>query len=111
MAKEKKSGGGVGGCLVQVVLGVLAAIATILAALFFMSGPFEGGDGHTTADDAAANAVQPEVAPETPAPKAETTPQVPPQHDAGIDPSSDDQIAEDAAAAGMTSRTPSTPGE
>lgn len=111
MAKEKKSGGSVGGCLVQVVLGVLAAIATILAVLFFMSGPFTSSDSHSTADDAAASAAQPEAPAETPAPKAETTPQVPPQHDAGIDPSSDDQIAEDAAAAGMTSRTPSKEGE
>lgn len=114
MAKEKKKGGGVGGCLVQIVLGVLAAIAAIMAVLFFLSGPFEASeDGHTTADDAAAGATLPETVPEPQAAptKPEVKAQVPHPADAGTDPTSDDQMADDAAAAGMTSRTPSTPPE
>lgn len=111
MAEKKRSG--FGGCLAQIVLGFLAAIAAALAVLFFLSSaPLDAEvEGPSLADEAAARVEPPDVPVETPAPRAPTaqdiTVRVPPQIDAGIDPRSDDQIADDAAAAGMTSRTPS----
>jgi hypothetical protein len=96
---------------VQIVLGFLAVAAAVLAVMFFLSsGPRDAEDGHSLADDAAASAAGPEVPVELPAP-IEKKVEVPRPADAGIDPASDDQIADDAAAAGMTSRTPSTPAE
>lgn len=120
MAKEKKSGGGVGGCLVQIVLGFLAAMAAILAVLFFTSAPLDAPEDRSIADDAAATAVTgeplPEVvapasAPVTAAPRPAVLPTIPRPVDAGTDPAGDDQIADDAAAAGMTSRSRSRSGE
>lgn len=103
--KEKKGGG----CFTQVLLGLLAGIALFLALVFFLSaGPVDQEPEESLADSAAAGAPMAEpVTPLAPAPKAPEQTVVPPQPDAGVDPSSDDQIAEDAAAAGMTSRTPS----
>ncbi len=107
---EKKSG--LGGCLVQIVLGFLAAVAAALAVLFFLSSaPLDAEpDGPSLADEAAARA-QTDAPAETPAvapPSVrDITVPAPPLADAGIDPRSDDQMADDAAAAGMTSRTPS----
>lgn len=109
---DKKSG--LGGCLVQILLGVLALVAALLAVAFFLSsGPVDLDDGHSLADDAAAGAALPDQPVETPAPapQVDDTPRVPRPADAGIDPVTDDQIADDAAAAGMTSRTPSPPQE
>ena len=109
----RKSSSGLGGCLVQIVLGFLAAIAAALAVLFFLSSaPLDADiEGPSLADEAAARAEPAELPVETPAQRApsagDITVRVPPQVDAGIDPRSDDQIADDAAAAGMTSRTPS----
>ncbi|MDP2259061.1 MAG: hypothetical protein Q8J89_05030 [Caulobacter sp.] len=110
MAKKST---GLGGCLVQIVLGFLAAIAAALAVLFFLSSaPLDAEEeGPSLADEAAARVAAPDVPVETPAARAPTardvTVRVPPLVDAGIDPRSDDQMADDAAAAGMTSRTPS----
>ena len=100
----QKSGGG----WFWLLLGVLAGVALTLGALLFLNaGSGDGGDSRSAADDAAAVAAQPEAAalpaPTAPEPKADP---VPAPHDAGIDPASDDQIADDAAAAGMTSRAP-----
>ncbi|MBI5940909.1 MAG: hypothetical protein HY859_10835 [Caulobacterales bacterium] len=92
------------------VLGLLAGVGLTLGVLLFLnSGSGDDSGGRTLADDAAANAVQPEVVLPAPATPAEKTGNVPPPGDAGIDPASDDQIADDAAASGMTSRTPPTP--
>jgi hypothetical protein len=108
-----KKSSGLGGCLVQIVLGFLAVIAAALAVLFFLSSaPLDAeSEGPSIADDAAARAEGPDVPLETPAARAPTardvTVGVPPLTDGGIDPRSDDQMADDAAAAGMTSRTPS----
>ncbi len=109
MAEKKSS---LGGCLVQIVLGFLAAVAAALAVLFFLSSaPLDADpEGPSLADEAAARArtdvpaETPAVAPPSP---RDITERAPPLADAGIDPRSDDQMADDAAAAGMTSRTPS----
>jgi hypothetical protein len=99
-----------GGSWFWLVLGLLAGVALTLAVLMFLnSGGGDDSGGRTLADDAAANAIQPE-APVLPAPApVEKAAPTAPRHDAGIDPASDDQIAEDAAASGMTSRAPATP--
>lgn len=108
---EKKSG--LGGCLVQILLGFLAAIAAVLAVLFFLSSaPLDAEvEGPSLADEAAARVEAPDLPVETPAARApsarDVTVPVPPMADGGADPRSDDQMADDAAAAGMTSRTPS----
>lgn len=103
----QKSGGG----WFWLAVGVLAGVALTLAALMFLgAGSGDDPSGRTLADDAAANAATPEAA-ALPAPAAppETTTPVPLPRDAGIDPASDDQIADDAAASGMTSRAPASP--
>ena len=90
------------------ILGLLAGVALTLAALMFLNaGAGDSADGRTLADDAAAAGQVADV-PALPAPvdpAARTTP-IPPPLNAGIDPASDDQIADDAAASGMTSRRP-----
>jgi hypothetical protein len=111
MAEKKRSG--LGGCLLQIVLGFLAAIAALLAVLFFLSSaPLDAEvEGPSIADEAAARAEAAEGPVEAPAARGPTvrdvTVPVPPMVDSGLDPRSDDQMADDAAAAGMTSRTPS----
>ena len=93
------------------VLGLLAGVVLTLAVLMFLNaGSGDDSSGRTLADDAAANAALPEAA-ALPAPAAppEKTAPVPLPGDAGIDPASDDQIADDAAASGMTSRAPTAP--
>jgi hypothetical protein len=110
MAKTKSA---LGGCLVQILLGFLALVAAVLAVLFFLSSAPRDSDRDqpSLADEAAARAQAQDAPVETPAARAPTprdvTVKVPPLVDGGIDPRSDDQMAEDAAAAGMTSRTPS----
>lgn len=102
----QKSGGG----WFWLLLGVLAGVALTLGALLFLNaGSGDGGDSRTAADEAAAAAAG--TLPEAVAPPAATAPEpkgapVPPPYDAGLDPASDDQIADDAAASGMTSRAP-----
>lgn len=106
----QKSGGGWFWLLVGLLLGVAL---TLGALLFLNSGSGDGADTRTVADDAASTAAasaDPAAlpAPAAPAPKAAT---VPAPHDAGLDPATDDQMADDAAASGMTSRAPATNGE
>lgn len=92
------------------VLGLLAGVGLTLGALLFLNaGSGDDAGGRTLADDAAANAVRPDVALPAPVAPPEKANTAPPAHDVGIDPASDDQIADDAAASGMTSRTPPTP--
>src|SRR3989338_4437734 len=92
------------------LLGLLAGVGLTLGALLFLNaGSGDAPGGRTLADDAAANAIQPDVALPAPVAPPEKTSTVPPPHDAGIDPASDEPIADDAAASGMTSRTPPTP--
>ncbi|MES2035401.1 MAG: hypothetical protein V4466_14605 [Pseudomonadota bacterium] len=112
MAEKSRGGGG----FLWFVLGIAVGIAMTLAALMFMnSGPVGDDALRTAADDAAASVVEAPAepaqlpAPVTAAPEPAQT--APGAHDAGIDPAGDDQIADDAAAAGMTSRPPSTEGE
>lgn len=109
MAEKSKGGGGFFGF----ILGLLVGIALTLGALMFLNaGPVGTEEARSAADDAAAASVEvplPVDPAQLPAPAAK--PAAAPQHDAGIDPHSDDQMAEDAAAAGMTSRPPSTPPE
>lgn len=110
MAEKSKGGGG----FFWFVLGIFVGIALTVGALMVMnSGPVGDDELRTAADDAAASVVAIPAEPaQLPEPAvAEPAPTAPPQPDAGIDPSADDQIADDAAAAGLTSRTPSTEGE
>ncbi|MDP1738067.1 MAG: hypothetical protein Q8L23_11585 [Caulobacter sp.] len=106
----QKSGGG----WFWLILGILAGVALTLAALMFLNaGSGDGADGRTAADDAAAAAQAPDQALPAPVEPEKKSDPVPVPRDAGLDPASDDQIADDAAASGMTSRTPppSTDGE
>lgn len=113
MAEKSKGGGG----FFWFIVGLLFGIALTLAALLFLNaGPVyeDEAEGPSTADAAAASAVEtalPADPAQLPPPAVEAPPAAPRPVDAGIDPSGDDQIADDAAAAGMTSRTPSTPAE
>ena len=114
MAEKSKGGGG----FFWFTLGIFVGIALTLGALMFMnSGPVGDEELRTAADDAAASVVEIPAEPaQLPAPTAAgpasaSAPSAPRQHDAGIDPTGDDQIADDAAAAGMTSRPPSKEGE
>ena len=105
---EKRGGGG----FFWGVVGFLIGVAATLAVLAFMSRETNGAyDQRTVADEAAESAQ--EIAPEaTPAlPAATTTPEAkapPARRDPspGLDPETDDQIADDAASSGMTSRAP-----
>lgn len=104
MAEKAKGGGG----FFWFALGVLVGVgATLGAMLFLNAGPISEADGPAPVEEVAdvpapERAVEPAQLP----PPAEQAPSTP-QHDTGLDPQADDQMAEDAAAAGMTSRTPS----
>ncbi|NBB16377.1 hypothetical protein GVN21_13510 [Caulobacter sp. SLTY] len=104
---EKRGGGG----FFWGIVGFLIGVAATLALLAFMSRETTlGPDPRTAADEAAEDARElpaPTVpAPEVAAPKAETRAPVQPRVERGIDPSTDDQLVDDAASAGMTSRAP-----
>ncbi len=97
-----------GGSWFWLFVGLLLGVALTLGALLFLnSGSGDGSDNRSIADDAAATAAAPDLAalpaPTAPAPKSAA---VPTARDSGIDPASDDQMADDAAASGMTSRAP-----
>ncbi len=104
---EKRGGGG----FFWGVVGFLIGVAVTLALLAFMSRESHGDyEGRTAADEAAESAR--DITPETPAlpapvPKVETrAPPTPRDPSPGIDPDTDDQIADDAASSGNTSRAP-----
>jgi len=101
-----------GGRVFWLILGVLIGVAATLAVqVFLSSGPGDGIEPRTAADEAAAAAARPDPA-ALPAPAVPRTQgDMPRPHDVGIDPVTDDQIADDAAAAGMTSRRPPAEGE
>lgn len=108
MAEKSKGGGG----FFWFVLGTLLGVALTLGALLFLNaGPISEAEAPSTAHEAAATAAAASepaaVEPAQLPPPSEKTIAPTPRHDAGIDPHGDDQMAEDAAAAGMTSRTPS----
>lgn len=105
---EKRGGGG----FFWGVVGFLVGVAVTLALLAFMSRETGGGeaDPRTAADEAAESAQDavPE-APALPAPKPAEEAKAPPrprEPSPGLDPDTDDQIADDAASSGMTSRAP-----
>ena len=102
-----------GGSWFWLLVGLLLGVALTLGALLFLNaGSGDGGDTRTIADDAASTAAAPAdtaaLPPAAPAPKPAT---VPAPHDAGLDPATDDQMADDAAASGATSRGPAPGGE
>lgn len=103
---EKRSGGG----FFWGVVGFLVGVAATLALLAFMSRETLGDyDARTAADEAAERAqdIAPEAAPALPAPTPKVEAKAPPrprEPSPGLDPATDDQIADDAASAGMTSR-------
>ncbi len=102
-----------GGSWFWLLVGLLLGVALTLGALLFLNaGSGDGVDTRTVADDAATTAAAADpaalLAPAAPAPKAVA---VPAGHDAGLDPATDDQMADDAAASGMTSRAPAPSGE
>ncbi|MFT4251618.1 MAG: hypothetical protein QM608_03950 [Caulobacter sp.] len=112
MAKAERRGNPLGWIVLGFVVGAVAALGVILVVSagvgFEGSGYEEGPEVRTTADDAASAAVTrtpaaaaPAVTPEPEKPPVAQTPAVTPQAAPEVDP----QMAEDAAAAGMTSRT------
>lgn len=106
-----KNGGG--GGFFWGLVGFLIGVAATLALLAFLSREPAGSepDPRTAADEAAARAQEDQPAPlpapepEAAPPPAETPPPVQRLPEPGNDPVSDDQIADDAASAGMTART------
>lgn len=104
---EKRGGGFFWG-----VVGFLVGVAATLALLAFMSRETIGDyDARTAADEAAERAQEmaPEAAPSLPPPTPKVEAKAPPrprEPSPGLDPATDDQIADDAASAGMTSRAP-----
>jgi hypothetical protein len=109
---SKSSGGGGGGFFWGVV-GFLIGVAATLALLAYLSREPSQMDDARTAADEAAEAAQglpaplptPEPEPEVVQTAPDPAPPVQRLPEPGNDPVSDDQIADDAASAGMTSRT------
>ncbi len=104
---EKRGGGG----FFWGVVGFLVGVAMTLAVLAFMSRETNGEFDQRTAADEAAETAQdiPPEAPVLPAPQPKAEPKpapIPRDPSPGIDPDTDDQIADDAASSGMTSRAP-----
>ncbi len=108
MASKKSGGGGFFWGLVGFLVGVAATLA-LLAYLSREPGR-DYGDPLTAADEAAVEAqapTDPALAPAAPEPEAPPVARAPSRPvDPGIDPVTDDQIADDAAATGMTTRAP-----
>lgn len=110
MANEGKRSG----CFFWILLGFLAGVLVTLAFIFLgdikSGSDYQRGDQTEETDAPAPPAVKPEVAPPPvapPAPVAKTRPHAP-----GIDPSTDEQINDDLAASGATTRrkpAPATP--
>jgi hypothetical protein len=111
MASKSSGGGGFFWGLVGFLVGVAATLA-LLAYLSREPGR-DYGDPLTAADEAAVEAqapVDPALAPPAPAPEEAPVARAPNLPvDPSIDPVTDDQIADDAAATGMTTRAPPTP--
>lgn len=104
---EKRGGGG----FFWGVVGFLIGVAMTLAVIAFMSRESLGDSDPRTAADEAAESAQDALpeAPALPAPKPkeeEAKRTIPRDTSPGIDPETDDQIADDAASSGMTSRAP-----
>lgn len=114
MAKAERRGNPLGWIVLGFVVGAVAALGVILVVSagvgFESSGYEEGAEVRTTADDAASAAVTrtpaAQAAPATVAPEPEKPPVVEaPAATPKPAPEVDPQMADDAAAAGMTSRT------
>ncbi|MBC7669522.1 MAG: hypothetical protein H7236_14005 [Gemmatimonadaceae bacterium] len=111
MAKTERKSNPFGWILLGALVGAVATAGVLLmASSMNMDGGYEDGptEIRTEADDAAAAAARP--LPVTTAPHAEPPPvaTVPAQATAGLPAAPvDAQMADDAAAAGMTSRAPS----
>jgi hypothetical protein len=114
MAKAERRGNPLGWIVLGFVVGAVAALGVILVVSagvgFESSGYEEGAEVRTTADDAASAAVTrtpaPQAAPAPVAPEPEKPPVVEaPAATPKPTPEVDPQMADDAAAAGMTSRT------
>jgi hypothetical protein len=109
MAKAERKSNPFGWILLGALVGAIATAGVLLVAssMNFDGGYQEGpAEIRTAADDAAAAAARP--TPVATAPKPETPPAVATvPAPAAAQPTVDAQMAEDAAAAGMTSRAPS----
>jgi hypothetical protein len=103
---EKRGGGG----FFWGIVGFLIGVAATLALLAFLSREVSlESEPRTAADEAAEGARElpaPAPVPQVAAPTAETKAPAPRGPERGIDPSTDDQLVDDAASAGMTSRAP-----
>ncbi|PVM89218.1 hypothetical protein DDF62_11925 [Caulobacter radicis] len=114
MAKAERRGNPLGWIVLGFVVGAVAALGVILVVSagvgFESSGYEEGAEVRTTADDAASAATVRTPAAQTPPPAVAPEPEKPPVVEAPPAtpkpaPEVDPQMADDAAAAGMTSRT------
>jgi len=114
MAKAERRGNPLGWIVLGFVVGAVAALGVILVVSagvgFESSGYEEGAEIRTTADDAANAAVTRTPAAQAPPPVIAPEPEKPPVVEAPAAtpkpaPEVDPQMADDAAAAGMTSRT------
>jgi hypothetical protein len=115
MAKAERRGNPLGWIVLGFVVGAVAALGVILVVSagvgFESSGYEEGAEIRTTADDAASAAVsrtpaaQAAPAPVAPEPEKPPVVEAPAATPKPATPEVDPQMADDAAAAGMTSRT------
>jgi hypothetical protein len=114
MASRDGGGGGFFWGLVGFLLGVAATLGLLA---YLSREPSDGFDPHTAADEAASEAqALPDAGPSPqrvepppvalPAPREEARPVPERAPDPGRDPAADDQMSDDAAASGMTSRAP-----
>jgi hypothetical protein len=98
MAKESRGSNAFG----WIVLGFLAGVAATLAVLTYLT-PSEGLSRHAVAASSASSAAPDVVSAAAPAPVAPKPVKVPVPHEP-TPPQTDQQVQDDAAAAGMTSR-------